>query len=197
MTPQRSKCSACGHEDWTTELYALAGPTGAGWYCRNNKSCHERTKAQYAARRTETKRGTLMQFGTYEEPVNTESDDYKPREHYGNSAVVKVLEYKDKIVTPNSPDGAPGVLADVYDLNEKAAYRNVLMMTGSLVDGFRPHVGKSPIVVKWEKRVANNGRPYACAVPASEGAIKAASDLYAAGDPFAPTLGTIEEEAPF
>jgi len=86
------------------------------------------------------------------------------------------------------------------DLNNKAAYMDVLIMTGSLVDAFKPHAGLNPIVVKWEKAVAANGRDYAKAVPAVQAAIDAAKNVYAAGDPFLriDTIGDqAEEEMPF
>jgi hypothetical protein len=142
----------------------------------------------------------MTTFGTYTEPETPAGDEYKPRDHYGNSAIVKVIEYKDKVKTVNTKegsDGDPAIICDVYDLNLKEAFRDVLMMTGALVDGFKPHIGKNPIVVKWEKTVAKNGRDYARAVPATDAAIEAAKAVYAAGDPFAPTLDTIQSEAPF
>lgn len=191
--PDRGTCGACGHEDWSTEFYSQAGPNGVGRYCRNHNTCHARVKAKYI---TNHQKGTTM-FGQYIEPAAAEGDTYKPREHYGNSCIIKVTDYRESIVTSNSPNGAPGVICDVYDLNMKETFRDVLMMTGALVDGFKPHVGGNPIVVKWEKTVAKNGRDYARAVPAVEAAIEAAKAVYAAGDPFAPTLGTIDAEAPF
>lgn len=136
-------------------------------------------------------------FATYTAPAIEDADEYKPRDHYGNSCIVKVLEHKPEIITPNSPNGAPGVIVDVYDLNEKQVYRNVLMMTGAIVDGFKAHVGGAPLVIAWDKRVAKNGRDYPAPAPAVAAAIAAAEAVYAAGDPFAPTLGTIEESAPF
>jgi hypothetical protein len=137
-------------------------------------------------------------FGTYEEPpAPVEGDEYKANQHYGNSAIVKVLRVEESKVTTNSPGGAPAVFVDVYDLNRKQVFRDVMMMTGAIVDGFRPHVGRDPIVIKWDRRVAKSGRDFAAPVPAVEAAVEAAKAVYAAGDPFAPTLGTIESEAPF
>lgn len=197
--PDRRTCTACGHEDWANEMYNQAGPGGCYTYCRNHNSCQTRMKTLYATQRKAQKM-TYPQFGDYVEPTQTEGDTYKPREHYGNSAIIRVLEHKPEIITPNSPNGAPGVICDVYDLNLKATYRDVLMMTGAIVDGFKAHVGKAPIVIRWEKTVAKNGRDYPRPVPAVEAAIDAAKAVYAAGDPFAPEIGTVQanqEEAPF
>ncbi len=186
----RHTCAACRHEDNAPELYAQAGPTGAGWYCRNHNACQRR--------RNDNRKVTTMGFDAFTEPAQTEGDSYRPRDHYGNSAICIVLGYKPDVITPNSPNGAPAVLVDVYDLNVKAAFRNVLMMTGAIVDGFKPHVGtRKPIVIKWDKRTAKSGRDYPAPVPATDAAINAAKAIYAAGDPFAPEVSTVASEAPF
>lgn len=187
----RRTCTACGHEDWATEFYHQAGPTGVGTYCRSHNACQTRCKTNWKEQRN------MTTFDTYTEPETSAGDTYKPRDHYGNSAIIKVIEHKPEVITPYSPNGAPAVICDVYDLNMKEAFRDVLMMTGALVDGFKPHVGGNPIVIKWEKTVAKNGRDYARAIPATDAAIEAAKAVYAAGDPFAPTLDTIKSEAPF
>lgn len=185
----RHTCAACGHEDNATELYAQAGPTGAGWYCRNHNGCQRR-------RNDNRKVTTTMNFGTYTEPEPSTGDTYKPQDNYGNSVIVKVLEIDEKKITGNSPNGAPAVFCDLYDLNRKEAFRNVMMMTGAIVDGFRPHLGRDPIVIRWEKTRAASGRDYARPVPAVEAAIEAARAVYANGDPFV-NLTTIESETPF
>lgn len=189
-------CTACHYPTERDDLVAVAGPGGTAWYCRDTAAC----RARRDPTQKENDTMTLPQhsrFASWTPAVAAEGDQYKPREHYGNHAIVKVLEHKPEVVTPNSPNGAPAVIVDVYDLNLKAVYRDVLMMTGAIVDTFKPHVGGAPLVVQWEKRVAKNGRDYAAPAPAVEAAIAAAEAVYAAGDPFAPTLGTIEEEAPF
>lgn len=190
-------CSACHYPTERDDLLAVAGPRGTAWYCRDTAACKTRT-ATPTHKETETM--TLPQhsrFASWTPAENTEGDTYKPRENYGHHAIVQVREYKPEIVTPNSPNGAPGVIVDVYDLNLKAVFRDVLMMTGAIVDTFKPHVGGGPLVVQWEKRVAKNGRDYPAPAKALDGAIVAAEAVYANGDPFAPTLGTIAEEAPF
>lgn len=192
----RDTCRACGHEDWCAELYSQATPEGVHRYCRNHNTCHARVKAKYVT--NHRKQEPVMEFGTYEEPAQVEGDTYKPRENYGHSAIVRVSEYKESVVTSNSPKGAPAVIIDVYDLNNKRAYLDVLIMTGALVDGFKPHVDGHPIVIKWEKAVAGNGRDYAKAVPAVAAAIEAAKAVYATGDPFSGSIqAVIDEEMPF
>jgi hypothetical protein len=188
----KATCAHCGHVDHATEFYSQSRDGVASQYCRNHNTCQTRFNTN---RKEQT-----MQFGTYEEPAQAAGDTYKPRDNYGHSAIVRVTEHKPSVVTPNSPNGAPAVIVDVYDLNLKQTFRDVLLMTGSLVDAFKPHVAKPPIVVRWEKTVAANGRDYARAVPAVEAAVEAAKNVYATGDPFL-TLGELgnaaEEEAPF
>lgn len=195
-------CDSCKHPMDRDDLQGVPDPytNETRWYCRHLEACTERTKQRLQTELAKEHTMTLPQhsrFASYVPPVNPDSDTYKPYEHYGNHAICKVLEYKPEVVTPNSPNGAPAVIVDVYDLNEKAAFRNVLMMTGAIVDGFKPHVGGPPLVIQWEKTVGNSGRSYARPAPAVPAAIEAAEAVYAAGDPFADKLGTIGEEAPF
>lgn len=198
-------CSACHYPTERDQLTAVAGPHGTGWYCKDTTACTARTLTISARQeenptQKETITMTLPQHSRFASwtPAAAESgDEYKARDHYGNHAIVKVVEYKPEVVTPNSPNGAPAVIVDVYDLNMKQVFRDVLMMTGAIVDTFKPHVGGAPLVVQWEKRVAKNGRDYPAPAPAVDAAIAGAEAVYAKGDPFAPTLGTIEEEAPF
>lgn len=180
------------------QICGLLLPTGRPWPAPAQQACAGKPEDHPTTQEEGTV--TLPQhsrFAAWTPAENTEGDTYKPREHYGNHAIVKVLEYKPEVVTSNSPNGAPAIIVDVYDLNKKAVFRDVLMMTGAIVDTFKTLVGGGPIVVQWEKRVAKNGRDYAAPAPAVEAAIAAAEAVYANGDPFAPTLGTIESEAPF
>lgn len=195
MTTTRP-CTACGHPTELADLLAVAGPNGGNWYCKDTGTCRERTQHTHG-RNTHMTLPQHSRFTAWTPAEATEGDTYKPREHYGHHAIIKVIEYKPEIVTANSPNGAPGVIVDVYDLKLKKAFRDVLMMTGSIVDTFKTHAGGGPLVVQWERRVAKNGRDYPAPAPAIEAAIEAAERVYANGDPFAPTLGTIEEEEPF
>lgn len=196
-------CRACQHEnDDDGEFYYQDGPGGGGMFCRNHNMCHKRTKErrklEYIRQFGQPKETSMSRFGTYTEPANDGAgSDYKPRDHYGNSAIVHVREYRPEMQTVNGVGRA--VICDVHDLNMKETHLGVLMMTGSLVDAFEPHVGKAPVVVRWEKRTANNGRPYATAVPAVEAALTAAEDLYSKhGDPFIKgTTDGAAEEVPF
>lgn len=47
-------CGACGHEQPRDDLYAQAGPNGAGLYCRNHNSCQTRRKANFTNQRKAT-----------------------------------------------------------------------------------------------------------------------------------------------
>ena len=184
------------------QICGLMLPTGRPWPAPAQQACAGKPEDHPTepTQREEATQMTLPQhsrFASWTPAAATEGDTYRPREHYGNHAIVKVIEYKAEVVTPNSPNGAPAVIVDVYDLNKKAVFRDVLMMTGAIVDTFKPLVGGAPIVVQWEKRVAKNGRDYAAPAPAVEAAIAAAEAVYANGDPFAPERGTIEAEMPF
>lgn len=134
-------------------------------------------------------------FEQYEEPTATESDDYKPRDNYGHAAIVKVLEHRAEMQTVNGP--ASAVFADIYDLTLGQTFRNVMLMGGAFVDAFTRYVGKGPLVVVWEKKLSSANRPYAVVKAANAEQIKQAADVYAKGDPFAPTVRTIDAEPPF
>lgn len=135
-------------------------------------------------------------FEEYVAPTPADSDDYKAAENYGRLVIVKVLEHKLGIVTPNSPNGAPGVIVNVCDVLSGGVYRNVLMMTGAIVDGFKPYVGKL-LVVTWDKRVATSGRPYPSPMAATPDQITQATAVMQKGDPFAEKIETIDSEPPF
>lgn len=186
--PDRLTCSYCGHEDWPTELYAQAGPGGGSWFCRNNKTCHERFVAKKRSERNNV-------FADYTPPVNEEGDHYRARDNWNHTCIVMVRQYKEEIVTPNSPQGAPGVIVDLVDLDNDQTYRNVLMMTGAIVDGFKAHAGTGkPLVIWWKQARANNGRDYPSPMPATPDQIQRATAYYTKnGDPFAVELGTVTD----
>lgn len=145
----------------------------------------------------------MSQFETYVAPVMEDSDVYKPFENYGHACIVSVKEFKASVVTPNSPDGGPAVIVDLVDMDAKGdaegqTFRNVLMMTGAIVDGFKTHVGHNPLVVSWGKRTSNAGRTYAAPEAATDEQLKAAEAWYAKhGDPFAQKFDTVDVEPPF
>lgn len=146
----------------------------------------------------------MSQFDTYVPPVFEESDEYKPRDNYGHACIVMVKEYKPSIITPNSPEGGPGVIVDLVDMDapgdaEGQTYRGVLMMTGAIVDGFKTRAGTGkPIVVSWGKRTSKTGRTYAAPEAATDTQIKQAEAWYAKnGDPFAAKFDTVDAEPPF
>lgn len=134
-------------------------------------------------------------FEEYVPPVSEDSDDYKPRDHYGNACIVKVREFKANITTVNGP--ADAVYADLYDLTLNEVFRNVMLMGGAFVDGLKPYIGKGPLVVSWSRKTSTANRPYAMPQPATQAEIDAAKAVMANGDPFAPAVGTIDAEPPF
>lgn len=142
---------------------------------------------------------TTPQFDTYIPPVMEDSDEYKPRENYGHAVIVSVKEFKPSIITPNSPEGGPGVIVDVVDMDNDKVYRTVLMMTGAIVDGFKTRVGSGkPIVVSWGKRTSKSGRTYAAPEAATPEQLTKAGAWYAKnGDPFAAKFDTVDAEPPF
>lgn len=133
-------------------------------------------------------------FETYEEPARPESDDYKPKENYGNAAILRITEFRAQMVTVNGP--ADAVFADIYDLTLNQLFRNVMLMGGAFVDGLKPYLGKGPVVVFWQKRTSAANRPYAVPAAATPDMIKAAEAVYAQGDPFLQTVAD-DAEAPF
>lgn len=141
---------------------------------------------------------TAPQFDTYTPPVMEDSDEYKPFNNYGHACVVMVKEFKPLVVTPNSPNGAPAVIVDLVDMNNDEVYRNVLMMTGAIVDGLKTRVGTGkPIVVSWGKRTSTSGRTYAAPEAATPEQLTAAGAWYAKnGDPFAAKFDTVDEATP-
>jgi hypothetical protein len=184
-------CRACGHENHATEMYVQFGPDGGGHFCRNHNSCQTRSKARWATQREEA----TMQFEDHTPPpAETTGDKYRPRDNYGNSAIVVAREHKESVVTPNSPNGAPALICDIYDLNQKRAYVGVLLMGPVQRDLRNATVGKAR-VVKWERAVSN-GRDYARAAEPSPAAVDAAKNVYANEDPFMKESAG-EEEAPF
>lgn len=148
------------------------------------------------------------EFATYVPPPPPEAGDkYKPIEHLGRTLIVMVNEFKPSIVTPNSPNGGPGVIVDLVDLDDPAEptiYRDVLWMSGAIVDGLRTHAGsRKPVLIVFRSQVGKSGRAYPLADPVGEAGQERAAKFYAAhGDPFAatfasPTPADDDAEPPF
>lgn len=133
-------------------------------------------------------------FEEYVEPTRAESDDYKPRDHYGNSCILRVTEFKSNIATVNG--AADAVYADIYDMTISQVFRGVMLMGGAFVDGLKPYIGKGPVVIYWRKQTSNAGRPYAVPAAADADMIAKATEVYAKGDPFLQTIDD-DAEAPF
>jgi hypothetical protein len=125
-------------------------------------------------------------FQSYAPPENTEGDRYKPIEHVGSTLVVKVLEFKPRVITENSPEGGPAVIVDVLDLESSSTFRNVLWMSGAMVDGLKPYAGSPlPVVIRIEAKNSKNGRKYPIPATAEDEIPRASQWIKANGDPFA------------
>ena len=136
---------------------------------------------------------TAPTFGTFVPPAFEEGDTYSAKDHIGANIIVKVNEYKTGIVTPNSPDGGPGVIVDLVDLGDGKLYRNVLFMGGAFVDGLKDWVGKEPVVLTIVSKTGKSGRAYAAP---EAGPVALAQAYWAAqGDPFMPTFNAPTPEA--
>lgn len=141
---------------------------------------------------------SVPSFADYVAPTIEDSDAYRAADNIGHVCIINVRKYEQSIITPNSPDGAPGVAVDVVDLDAPGGpaaqvFRNVLMMTGAIVDGFKVHAGTGkPLVVSWEKRTAKSGRTYPAPASSTTADLTRAAAWYAAnGDPFAPAFDTV------
>lgn len=149
----------------------------------------------------------MTTFATYTPPPPPEAgDSYKPIEHLGRVLIVSVSEFKPSIVTPNSPNGGPGVIVDLVDLddpNGPAIYRDVLWMSGAVVDGLKEHAGtRKPVLITFRAQVGKSGRSYPLADPVGDEGARRASDYYAKhGDPFSQTFASpgtaADDEPPF
>jgi hypothetical protein len=142
-----------------------------------------------------------MEFSTFTPPERTEGDSYKPSEHIGSLLIVKVTEHKHIESTAHKPEGGPGVIADVCDLDDGGKVsRDILWMNGAVVDSLRGYVGQH-LVIKfgWEKS-AKSGREYIVVQQADESEVKRAQEHVAKGDPFAPEVKAVTPQtakAPF
>jgi hypothetical protein len=140
---------------------------------------------------------TIPTFGTYTAPEVTEGDQYRPYENYGKALIVKTKQRKEGIITKNSPDGGPGVIVDLVELDSGEVFRDVLWMSGAIVDGLSQYANKEVVVITFEPRQSKNGRTYPSPVNASDADIARARQYYAThGDPFAPKFGSLTEPAP-
>ena len=129
-------------------------------------------------------------FKTYEEPEFVQGDTYRAHEHYGAEIVVKIKQHKDGIVTPNSPDGAPGVIVDLVDLGDGKTYRDVLFMGGAMVDGLKRYLG-GLVVVTIQPRKSKSNRTYPAPEGTGDEGIKRAQAWIAKnGDPFTAAIST-------
>lgn len=133
-----------------------------------------------------------MEFSTYTPPERTEGDSFKPSEHIDQLLIVKVTEHKHIDSTTHKPEGGPGVIADVCNLDDNGnVSRDILWMNGAIVDSLRGYVGQVLVIrFGWEKS-AKSGREYIVVKPADDKDIERAKAHVAKGDPFAPEVGTV------
>lgn len=133
-----------------------------------------------------------MELSTYIPPERTEGDSYKPSENIGHLLIVKVTDHKHIETTTHKPEGGPGIVADVCDLDaDGSVFRDILWMNGAIVDGLKGHVGKT-IAIKfaWSKS-AKSGREY-ITIAAVQGAdLERAQARVSQGDPFAEQVATV------
>lgn len=126
----------------------------------------------------------------------TEGDSYKPSEHIGSLLIVKVNEHKHIPSTEHKPEGGPGVVLDVYDMNLGQLFRDVLWMNGAVVDELRGWVGKTIVVKLVYAKAQKSGREYITVSPATPEELQRAQQRVAMGDPFAVQLTTTAPAAP-
>ena len=140
-----------------------------------------------------------MEFSTYTAPERTEGDSFKPSEHIGQLLIVKVNEHKHIESTMHKPEGGPGVIVDVCNLDGNGTVaRDVLWMNGALVDGLRGYVGKHLVIRLGYEKSPKSGREYIVIKPADDADIEKAKAHVAKGDPFAPEVSTpTSAQAPF
>jgi hypothetical protein len=175
-----------------TRLDAEHEAKGQQLYVMHPCEIREQRPAQHPTREVPPPM-TAPQFETFVPPVLTEGDTFKPHEHIGAALIVKVLERKNGVVTPNTPEGGPAVIVDLVDLTDGNVYRDVLWMGGSFVDALTPYVGKGPVVIGVESRVGKSGRAYAAPLTATPANIELAQSFYTKkGDPFVQAFATTE-----
>jgi hypothetical protein len=132
-----------------------------------------------------------MEISSYTPPERTEGDSFKPSEHINQLLLVKVTDHKHIESTTHKPEGGPGVIADVCNLDDNATVsRDILWMNGAIVDGLRSYVGQVlALRFGWEKS-SKSGREYITIKPANEADIARAQEHVAKGDPFAAQVST-------
>lgn len=127
-------------------------------------------------------------------------DDYQPNENNGDSLkpseiidhllIVRIRQRKEGIVTQYTPEGGPGVIVDVVDLDAvdtttgqigPHAYGDVLWMNGAIVDNLTPNVGKT-IAIRLVWATGKSGRNYV-SIEAADDAGKAKAGAYLTANP--------------
>jgi hypothetical protein len=123
-------------------------------------------------------------------PNESSGDSLKPSEIVDHGLIVRVRQRKDGIVTQYTPEGGPGIIVDVVDLDHvdtatgvvgPRAFTDVLWMNGALVDNLTPNVGKT-IAVKLVWSTGKSGRAYV-SIEAAGDAEKARAATYLTANP--------------
>jgi hypothetical protein len=137
-----------------------------------------------------------MEFTSFTPPERTEGDSFKPSEHIDELLIVKVTDHKHIDSTTHKPEGGPGVIADVCNLDAGGqVFRDILWMNGAIVDSLKSYVGKVLVIrFGWEKS-AKSGREYIVVKSATEADLQTAQAHVAKGDPFAVQVATLAPAA--
>lgn len=141
-----------------------------------------------------------MSLSSYTEPVQTEGDRYKPIDNLGHVVIVRVNEYKASIITANSPEGGPGVVVDLVDLDQEGrVFKDVLWMSGAVVDGLKASVGQDPVMITFEARKSKTGRRYPAPAALDQVAARRANTWWAEHGDTAFDAAVVEDddEIPF
>lgn len=114
-------------------------------------------------------------------PNENNGDSLKPSEIIGHLLIVRIRQRKDGIVTQYSPEGGPGIIVDVVDLEDGAVYSDVLWMNGAIVDNLTPNVGKT-IAIRLVWIAGKNGRNYV-GIEAADDTAKAKAGTFLTSNP--------------
>ncbi len=110
-----------------------------------------------------------MEFGSFERQAAANGDAWKASDAVNKPLIVTVTERREGIVTKFQPGGAPGIIADVADIQADAVYVGVLWMNGAIVDNLSPYLGQT-VPVKLVYETAKNGTNTYITVEALKGA---------------------------
>lgn len=123
-----------------------------------------------------------MELGSFAPVERGNGDQLPAKEAAGRTLVVLVREHRTSITTKYKPEGAPGVIVDLVDVDQDAVWCDVLWMNGAIVDNLAPYVGSAvPITLSWSAS-QSGGYPY-LSVSALEGTPQTQAEQWAAANP--------------